>query len=265
MTRSATPNADHTAVVGVELRAHRGGHLVAWAGFGFGSLVSVAANVLAERIVPARAPRTWTPSVLAECAAAVWPIALLLSVELLARVKWKHGWQWLLARFGGAGVVAVGSAFISYSHIAAVLTSWGYTALGAHIGPLVIDGLMTISGFALLAAAAPTALPHSVPIPAPRPAPTVDAPEVSATATKTVVTPSPSGASAPTEQATPKVTSNVVSMTDGVATRDKMLAYLDENPTASGADLDREFGTKDYGRTVLRQWRNAQAKKASGE
>ncbi|HEX3781463.1 MAG TPA: hypothetical protein VHX38_17525 [Pseudonocardiaceae bacterium] len=130
-----------------------GGRLVAWAGFIFGSLTSVAANVLAARISPAHAAVGWHPSMQAEVGAAVWPVALLLSVEALSRIRWPKSALWNLARFGGAGTVALGSALISYSHIAAVLAFWGYSALGAHVGPLVIDGLMSISGFALLATA----------------------------------------------------------------------------------------------------------------
>jgi hypothetical protein len=56
-----------------------------------------------------------------------------------------------LARYGGAGTVAVGSAVISYGHLREVLIAWDYGALGAAVGPLVLDGLMVVSGFALLA------------------------------------------------------------------------------------------------------------------
>ena len=130
-----------------------GGRLVAWAGFVFGSLTSVAGNVLAARLAPAHAAPGWHPNAFAEVGAAVWPIALLLSVEALSRIRWPKGALWALARFGGAGAVALCSALISYSHIAAVLNSWGYQALGARVGPLVVDGLMIICGFALLATA----------------------------------------------------------------------------------------------------------------
>jgi hypothetical protein len=58
---------------------------------------------------------------------------------------------WALARYGGAGTVAVGSAVISYGHLHEVLLAWDYGALGAAVGPLVLDGLMVVSGFALLA------------------------------------------------------------------------------------------------------------------
>jgi hypothetical protein len=83
--------------------------------------------------------------------AAVWPIALVLSVEALSRVRWPSGWAWQAARYGGAGVVALGAAAISYGHLHGVLAAWNYGTVGAGVGPLVIDGLMTISGFALLA------------------------------------------------------------------------------------------------------------------
>jgi hypothetical protein len=134
--------------------------LVAWIGFVFGSVTSVAANVLAARIAPAHAPVHWVPSVAAEVGAAVWPLALLLSVEVLSRVRMPSDWYWKLAKIGGSVAVAGGSAVISYGHINDVLTTWNYSGIGAGVGPLVIDGLMVISGFALLA------LSRRAPIPA---------------------------------------------------------------------------------------------------
>ena len=145
--------ADGTNSPAAHQSAPAGGRLVAWVGFVFGSLTSVAANVLAARIAPQHAAAGWHPSVYAEVGAAVWPVALLLSVEGLSRVRWPNSALWNLARYGGAGTVALGSALISYSHIAAVLAFWGYSTVAAHVGPLVVDGLMTVSGFALLATA----------------------------------------------------------------------------------------------------------------
>ncbi|GGM64203.1 hypothetical protein GCM10012275_38440 [Longimycelium tulufanense] len=131
--------------------APTGGRLVAWTGFIFGSLVSIAANVLAAWLPPPSANADWTPTLAAQIGAAVWPTALLLSVEVLARVRWPRGWAWILARYGGVGIVALGSAVISYGHIHDLLAAWGYSVLAASVGPLVVDGLMVISGFALLA------------------------------------------------------------------------------------------------------------------
>lgn len=48
--------------------------------------------------------------------------------------------------------------------------------------------------------------------------------------------------------------------------RDQMWAYLDKYGETSGAELDRRFGAKDYGRGVLRAWKKTQeTPKASGE
>jgi hypothetical protein len=136
-----------------------GGKLAAWGGFGFGSVASIAANILytwiphpPEGVDPKTwvAPQGWAPSLAAQIGAAAWPVALLISVEILSRVAWRPGYQWMAARYGGVGLVALGSAVISYGHLNGVLLDWGYDEIGAMVGPLVIDGLMTISGFALL-------------------------------------------------------------------------------------------------------------------
>lgn len=128
-----------------------GGRLVSWVGFVFGSIMSVAANVLHTWLPAATMPDGWSPGIASQVGAAVWPIGLLLSVEVLSRVAWQSGFWWSLARYGGAGTVALGSAVISYGHLRDVLAAWGYGLLAAHVGPLVLDGLMVISGFALLA------------------------------------------------------------------------------------------------------------------
>ncbi|WP_158852372.1 DUF2637 domain-containing protein [Saccharothrix deserti] len=127
------------------------GRLVAWAGFVFGSVMSIAANVLHTWLPAEHHPTGWSPGLPPQIGAAVWPIGLLLSVEVLSRIPWPKGWQWTLARFGGTGTVALGSAVISYGHLRDLLLAWHYGPLAAAVGPLVLDGLMVISGFALLA------------------------------------------------------------------------------------------------------------------
>lgn len=127
-----------------------GGKLVAWTGFIFGTVVSVAANVLAARIPPDHATAGWEPRLDTQLGSAVWPLALLLSIEVLARVAWPKGIAWSLARFGGLTIVAAGAFVISYQHINHVLASWGYEWLSQGVGPLVIDGLMIICGVAML-------------------------------------------------------------------------------------------------------------------
>ncbi|MEV0292587.1 DUF2637 domain-containing protein [Nocardia sp. NPDC050710] len=68
----------------------------------------------------------------------------------MSRARWRRGRWWAVARFGGAGAVAAGSAIISYSHLRDVLLTWGYSPIAAGVGPLTLDGLMVVSGFALL-------------------------------------------------------------------------------------------------------------------
>ena len=136
---------------------HPGARFTAWFGFTFGSVVSVAANWLAAWLPAPDMPPDWHPGLAAQLGAAVWPIALVVSVEVLTRTAWGDGRHWLAVRFGGVTVVALGSGVISYNHIHDVLLSWGYDPLSAGIGPLVVDGLMVISGFALLTMGAPTA------------------------------------------------------------------------------------------------------------
>ncbi|WP_330179637.1 helix-turn-helix domain-containing protein [Nocardia sp. NBC_01503] len=126
------------------------GRLVSWTGFVFGSLTSIAANVLHTWLPAAHMPPGWTPGIAPQIGAAVWPIGLLLSVEVLSRAQWRGGRMWGVARYGGAGAVAFGSAVISYSHVRDVLMAWGYGHPAAEFGPLTLDGLMVVCGFALM-------------------------------------------------------------------------------------------------------------------
>ncbi|MVU77423.1 DUF2637 domain-containing protein [Nocardia sp. ET3-3] len=126
------------------------GHRVAQAGFVFGSLTSVATNVLHTYLPTVHMPSGLALVIAARIGSAVWPLGLLLSIEVLARVAWRRGQGWALARFGGAGTVALGSAVISYSHVRDVLLAWGYGHPAAEFGPLTLDGLMVVCGFALL-------------------------------------------------------------------------------------------------------------------
>lgn len=134
-----------------DLEPPASGRVVAWSGFVFGSVMSIAANVLHTWLPAAYQPPGWSPALAAQIGAAVWPIGLLLSVEVLSRVRWPRARLWTLARFGGTGAVALGSATISYGHLRDVLLAWQYDPLAAAVGPLALDGLMVISGFALLA------------------------------------------------------------------------------------------------------------------
>lgn len=133
-----------------------GARLVAWMGFLFGSMTSILFNVLGTYIPPEDAAEGWKPSVWSQVGAAFWPCALLLSVEVLARSKWPEGLFAKVVRFGGVAGVALFAGTISYQHIRDVLISWNYPGLSASVGPLVIDGLMIVSGYAMVASSVRT-------------------------------------------------------------------------------------------------------------
>jgi hypothetical protein len=121
----------------------------AWASVAFllGVAVSVAANVGHTWYIPGAG----RPPLGAQAAAAFYPLALLLVVEILARVPWPSSALWGAARYGGASAVAIVAAVVSYRHMSALLAAYGEDALTAMIGPLAVDGLMVVASFALLA------------------------------------------------------------------------------------------------------------------
>jgi hypothetical protein len=126
-----------------------------WARAGFitGVVVSIAANVARIYVPPEKAPSDWSPPPGAIVAAAFWPIALLISIEIISRVKWPDGLGWQLIRYGGLTAVAAIAAVISYRHMSGLLRAYGEEGIGATIGPLAVDGLMVVSSGALLAIA----------------------------------------------------------------------------------------------------------------
>jgi hypothetical protein len=144
-------STDRPASPAVAPTVPRSTRLVAWGGFILGLAASVLANVLDTWLPASHRPPGWEPRLAPQIGAAVWPAALMFALEALSRVPWPGGFWWLVARCGGVGIVALGSAAISYGHVHDVLMSWGYGAGSAATGPLVIDGLMVICGFALLA------------------------------------------------------------------------------------------------------------------
>jgi hypothetical protein len=153
----------------------RAGRVIAWFAFALGIAVSVAGNILHSAI---------TPAGLGELVgAAFWPLALMLSIEILTRVRWQSGKRWMGARVVGLFLVGLVAAVLSYRHLAGLMTSWGEDWFNAHLGPLAVDGLMLLAATALLsisrepaAVTAPVVVeaeehaPVELPPPAPPPA-----------------------------------------------------------------------------------------------
>jgi hypothetical protein len=140
-----------------------------------GGVVSVLANI-AHSFVPGQpadlSDETWrtlanaTPQPGAVLLAAFWPCALLLAIEVLARVDWPSQVRWTLVRWGGVTPVALVAAVVSYRHLSGLLHWYGEDPLTVAIGPAAVDGLMVVSTGALLALAGLAAPPaHVVPDP----------------------------------------------------------------------------------------------------
>jgi len=154
----------------------------AYAGALLGLGASLGANVL--HVLSKPDPSAWSVA-----GAAFWPLALLVSSEVLARKRWASKG----ARIAGVvGVVTVAgvAAWISYGHVHGLLLSWGEPRASAMLGPLAIDGLMVVSSLALVAQDAPDRTEQSA-TPAPVPVPVVDQP-------------APAGPSGPVAVPTPK-------------------------------------------------------------
>jgi hypothetical protein len=124
----------------------------AYAGAVLGGVVSTLANVAHSYVPPAGAPTDWTPRPGAVLSAVVWSSALFVAVEILARTAWPAGRRWVALRYLGLLPVALVAAVVSYRHLSGLLRYYGEDSLTATIGPLAVDGLMTMATAALVAA-----------------------------------------------------------------------------------------------------------------
>lgn len=131
---------------------HRAGQGWAYAGAILGGLVSMAANVAHSYVPPARSPHDWSPRPGAVIGALFWPVALLIAAEILSRTAWPTGRRWVALRYLGLLPVALVAAVVSYRHLSGLLHFYGEDPLTATIGPLAVDGLMTMATAALMAA-----------------------------------------------------------------------------------------------------------------
>ncbi|GAB3655661.1 DUF2637 domain-containing protein [Glycomyces tarimensis] len=124
----------------------RGASAVSWLAFGLGIIVSVAANI--GHIWFVTRPEA-EAMISAMVFAGFWPIALAVAVEVLSRVSWPGYLKWP----GIAGTAAVGTValVVSYRHMNGLLLHFGESDLSAALGPIGVDGLLIVGGFAILA------------------------------------------------------------------------------------------------------------------
>jgi hypothetical protein len=81
---------------------------------------------------------------------AAWPpLALLLTIELMARIPVHRLWL-AIARLGAAGLIASIAAWVSYWHMAGVALRYGEATDAAHLLPLSVDGLIVVASICLV-------------------------------------------------------------------------------------------------------------------
>src|SRR5205823_5826481 len=103
-----------------------------------GVAASVCANVLNARNNP-----------ISQAIAAWPPLALLLTVELVSRVP-VHRRLLAIARIGGTAVIAGIAAYVSYFHMAAVVSRYGEHPPNPYLLPLSVDGLIVVASVSLV-------------------------------------------------------------------------------------------------------------------
>jgi hypothetical protein len=103
-----------------------------------GVAASVCANVLHARDNP-----------ISQAIAAWPPLALLLTVELVSRVP-VHRRLLAFARIGGTAVIAGIAVYVSYFHMAAVVSRYGEHQPNPYLLPLSVDGLIVVASVSLV-------------------------------------------------------------------------------------------------------------------
>lgn len=103
-----------------------------------GIAASVAANVLHA-----------VPNLVAQTIAAWPPLALLLTVELIARVP-AYRRSLAVLRFAATGAIAGIAAWVSYWHMCGVAQRYGERGAAPYLIPLSVDGLIVITSVCLV-------------------------------------------------------------------------------------------------------------------
>jgi hypothetical protein len=116
------------------------------------------------------------PNPIAQAIAAWPPVALLVTVELIARIPIRRRIGWL--RLVATLVIAAVAAWVSYWHMAGVVDRYGERGLVPYLLPLSVDGLIVVMSISLVELAGKIrAVVSTPPEPATEPAnPTATAP-----------------------------------------------------------------------------------------
>jgi Protein of unknown function (DUF2637) len=103
-----------------------------------GVTVSIVANILHAN-----------DNVISQAIAAWAPLALLITIELIARVPVRRGWL-SFARLVATATIAGIAAWVSYWHMVGVALKYGEEPGAAHLIPLTVDGLVVVAWVCLV-------------------------------------------------------------------------------------------------------------------
>lgn len=189
---------------------------------GMGLLASVAGNF--QSIILDTPDGAW-PSVGSMISAVWWPALLFAMIELAIHTPWGNTRMWRAIQWMGAGVIGGLAFYISYFHLAHVLSSYGYDVVSRYAGPVTVDVAMMVATLAM----------HRIGVAKRTPVATVA--EVASVATpEPVATGQTEVASVATPEPEPSVASR-----DEVATEPAdVLAALDEDWGNLEAELEAE-------------------------
>lgn len=108
------------------------------AALALGVVVSIVANVLHAN-----------GNIISQAIAAWAPVALLITIELIARIPVRSSWL-SFARLVATSTIAGIAAWVSYWHMVGVALRYGETAGAAHLIPLTVDGLVVVAWVCLV-------------------------------------------------------------------------------------------------------------------
>jgi hypothetical protein len=109
---------------------------------GMGLVASIAGNVQSIILQPG------APSVGAMISAFWWPALLFAMIELAIHTPWGTG-GWRVIQWMGAGVIGGLAFYISYFHLAHVLSYFGYDVISRYAGPITVDVAMMVATLAM--------------------------------------------------------------------------------------------------------------------
>lgn len=108
---------------------------------GMGLLASVAGNIQSILLEPG------PPSVGALLSAVWWPALLFGMIHLALTIPWGGGF-WRAGRWIGPGVIGGLAFYVSFFHLAHVLSYYGYDVVSRYAGPLTVDVAMFVATIA---------------------------------------------------------------------------------------------------------------------